>query len=377
MQKKNSIFAMYLPQYHCIPENDKFWGKGFTDWVTVKKAQPQFAGHEQPKKPLNGNYYDLSIEENIRWQAKLAKNNGISGFGIYHYWFNNEKNILTKPAEIILKNKNIDIEFFFAWDNGNWKRSWSNVQGNDWAPLMENKAHNNGPQILIPYILGKQQDWKNHFLWLLPYFTDSRYVRIDGKPIFVIYNYSNEIYEMASYWNVLAKEYGIPGICVIFRNQEIGRIIRKSILPPDTYRYNYEPMFSGWGTPTLIKRIKNKVMSVVGINEKNCLRVLDYDKVWRKILINAESKYSDGNTIHGAFVSYDDTPRRGTRGIIIKGGTPEKFKIYLKRLIEISESQEKPFILLTAWNEWGEGAFLEPDEVNGYAYLDVIKEIMM
>ena len=132
---KTKLIAWYLPQYHCIPENNVFWGEGFTDWVTVKKARPLFKGHQQPKTPLNNNYYDLSIKENVTWQAKLAKDYGIYGFGIYHYWFNNEKNLLTKPLEIIYNNKEIDIHYFMAWDNANWKRSWSAIEGNSWAPI--------------------------------------------------------------------------------------------------------------------------------------------------------------------------------------------------------------------------------------------------
>ena len=109
---KTKLITWYLPQYHRIPENDEFWGEGFTDWVAVKKAQPLFKGHQQPRVPMSNNYYDLSIKDNIVWQAKLAKENGIYGFGIYHYWFNNEKNLLTKPVEIIYDNKDIDINFF-------------------------------------------------------------------------------------------------------------------------------------------------------------------------------------------------------------------------------------------------------------------------
>ena len=133
------IIALYLPQYHRIPENDKFWGDGFTDWVTVKNAKSLFDGHQQPRVPLNDNYYDLSLKENVAWQAQLAKEYGIDGFGVYHYWFNNEQNLLTKPAEIIRDNDDIDINYFFVWDNGNWIRSWSNVAGNDWAPIAEKK----------------------------------------------------------------------------------------------------------------------------------------------------------------------------------------------------------------------------------------------
>ena len=135
--KRPKIIAMYLPQYHSIQENDKFWGKGFTDWVTVKNAKPLFAGHRQPRIPLNNNYYDLSIEQNVIWQSKLARAHGIYGFGVYHYWFNNETNILTRPVEIIRDCNDVDINYFLAWDNANWKRSWSNVEGYDWSPLQD------------------------------------------------------------------------------------------------------------------------------------------------------------------------------------------------------------------------------------------------
>ena len=173
--EKTKIIAMYLPQYHSIPENDEFWGKGFTDWVTVKKAKPLFKGHEQPKVPLDNNYYDLSLKENVKWQAKLAKEYGIYGFGVYHYWFNNEKNLLTKPAEIIRDNDDIPINYFLAWDNANWKRSWSNVEGNAWAPVAD--VDNKGPQILIEYILGEEKDWENHFNYLKLHFDSSKYIK--------------------------------------------------------------------------------------------------------------------------------------------------------------------------------------------------------
>ena len=154
------LFAMYLPQYHEIKENSEFWGKGFTDWVGVKAATPLFENHLQPRSPLNKNYYDLSIVDNVKWQASIAKKYGIDGFGIYHYWFNNDKNLLTKPAEIILENKDININYFFAWDNGSWKRTWSKIQGNDWAPNQDEKINQSGPQVLVEYILGTENDWK-------------------------------------------------------------------------------------------------------------------------------------------------------------------------------------------------------------------------
>lgn len=171
------LFALYLPQFHQIPENDKFWGKGFTDWVSVKNAKPIFDGHNQPKVPLNENYYDLSNEECVEWQAKLAYDHGIYGFAVYHYWFNNKQNILTRPAEILRDSKIVNVKYFYIWDNNNWKRSWSNVKGNDWAPSAEN-SNKTGPSILIPYILGEENDWENHYNYLRKHFKSDNYEKM-------------------------------------------------------------------------------------------------------------------------------------------------------------------------------------------------------
>ena len=240
--ENTKIFAMYLPQYHETEVNDKFWGKGFTDWVSVKSSIPQFRGHEQPRKPLNDNYYDLSKYENIKWQADLAKEYSIDGFGIYHYWFNSEEKTLTKPAEIILGNSDIDIPFFFAWDNASWKRTWSKIQGNDWAPNEDVNKNQHGPEILIQYRIGTKSDWKKHFDYLLPFFKDPRYVRHDNKVLFLIYNYSQNIQKMVYYWDELAKENGFSGMeCVFSYNPFHG-------IPKNEYKFKYEPLFSGWGT---------------------------------------------------------------------------------------------------------------------------------
>lgn len=361
------IIAMYLPQFHCIPENDEFWGKGFTDWVTVRNAQSLYNGHEQPKVPLNNNYYDLSLKNDVEWQAKLAKEYGIYGFGIYHYWFNNDKNLLTKPAEIILNNEEIDINFFFAWDNGNWKRSWSNVAGNDWAPAMEKSKKKSEPAVLIPYILGGKQDWENHYNSLRPYFHDKRYIKKDNKPVFIIFNYDQKISEMCDYWDELAKKDGLNGVFFIFRYKESYNI------PSDKYVFRYEPLFSGWSSiPSFSKRLKRKLKKIIGLSASPTIYF--YDEIWNKILDNTRN-ICDKKIYPGAFVAYDDTPRRGSRGVVVKNSTPEKFRSYLSQLISMVQNQKKDFVFLTAWNEWGEGAYLEPDSVYQMNYLKVIKDI--
>lgn len=364
------ILAMYLPQYHTIPENDEFWGKGFTDWVTVKNAKPLFEGHRQPRVPLNNNYYDLSIKENVKWQCKLANDYGIYGFGVYHYWFNDDKNLLTKPAEIIFENKDIDIHYFYAWDNTSWKRSWSNIkeEGNAWAPLLDNGVNiHQGKSVLIPYELGKEDNWERHYMYLLPFFKDKRYIKVGNKPLFVIFHYSNDVANMCKYWDELAKKDGFDGVYFVFRYDITNDI------PSNYVKFKYEPQSSGnFITPSLFNRIKRKIKK--SIYGDKYLDKYSYDDIWKNILKNAQAmKQSD--ILHGAFVSYDDTPRRGMRGIVVNDSTPEKFKFYLHKLLKITASQRKNFVFLTAWNEWGEGAFLEPDDIYKFDYLQAIKDI--
>ena len=362
---------MYLPQYHQILENDEFWGEGFTDWVTVKKAVPLYDGHYQPQVPLNDNYYDLSEKESVKWQAKLANENGIYGFGVYHYWFNNEKNLLTKPAEIIRDNDDITINYCLCWDNTNWKRSWSNVSGNDWAPLFDPKEPKpNESQILIPFILGDEADWKNHYNSLSSHFHSKRYIKIRNKPVFCIFNYSKELLPMSEYWNKCAKEDGFDGVYIIFRNP------RKRILPSYMPRYNYEPHATGWWKPlNLWERVMRKIH--LHQQKEQSITYYDYDVLWKKLL-NTARKHPEKELYHGGFVSYDDSPRRGKqKSIIIRGATPEKFEKYMSELIAISNLQGKEFLFLTAWNEWGEGAYLEPDTKNGYDYLKALKKIQV
>lgn len=375
---KPKIFAMYLPQYHCIPENDAFWGKGFTDWVTVKNAKPQYKGHNQPRIPLNDNYYDLSKEENVEWQAQLASEYGIYGFGVYHYWFNNEKNLLTRPAEILRDSKKGYVKYFLSWDNANWKRSWSNVKGNDWAPVAEIQKKHQGPQILIPYILGTEGDWRNHYEYVRTHFLSPNYEKYNNRPLFSIIVFSKEILIMCEYWNKWAKEDGFDGMCFVFQNTP------SYFKPLNSFIYNYEPHYVGWFKPSLEfkiktypKRIINKSLRLLNINIKKGVIYLDYDKIWKR-LINYISKNDCQYVIQGAFVNYDDSPRRGKNGSkIIKGSSPEKFEKYFNEFYKIIQSQGKPYIFFTAWNEWGEGAYLEPDTQYGTNYLKAIKKVVM
>lgn len=365
--KKIKIIANYLPQYHSIPENDMWWGKGYTDWIAVKNAKPLYMNHKQPKAPLNDNYYDLSDINTIEWQAALAKKYEIYGFGIYHYWFSSKKQLLQKPAENLLHNKNIDINFMFIWDNGSWKRTWNKIsddQEKTYGIEINSKANGdeNNIEVLAELIYGNEDEWKEHFEYLLPFFQDDRYIKIDGKPIFAFYQSRNDfktIKKMASYWNELAIEHGLKGITCL----------SKDILYPVKLEKQMKYVPFQMTTPFIF--LKYKILfKYYSINHK--LAIFDYDKYWSDILF--EAKHSSKNSYLCGLVNYDDTPRRGSKGKIISGATPEKFGKYMRQLIKISKKQNKEYVFLMAWNEWGEGSYLEPDKEYGYRYLEELKK---
>lgn len=363
------LIANYLPQYHQIPENDKWWGEGYTDWVATKNATPVFEGHVQPRVPLNNNYYDLSDWQVLDWQAKLARSNGIWGFGIYHYWFSPDQNLLTKPAENLLHHPQIDINYLFIWDNNSWVRSWSNVEGNDWAPSYESSGDAradsdllNERGMLAKLEYGGEDSWRKHFDYLLPFFLDSRYMKIEGKPVFAFMspeNGSEILSKMFEYWDELAREHGLPGVIPLARNRWQGRDFE--------YGFDYRPSSTNNLLDLFTTGIGNRLNKM-----HPHLRKRSYDFKWNSILADARNS-KDPKSFYSGFVEYDDTPRRGDKSLIITGGSPEKFQRYLSDLIDISVAQDKEYIFLTAWNEWGEGAYLEPDEENGYAYLEAVR----
>lgn len=363
------IIANYLPQYHSIPENDKWWGKGYTDWTAVKNSVPLFEGHLQPKVPLGKRYYQLDNIESIKWQAEIAKKYGIDGFGIYHYWFNDNLHLLDKPTLLLKDCRNIDIGYMLIWDNSSWVRSWSNVKiANDWAPMYEGKVDELGRGILAELIYGKESSWKKHFDYLMQFFKDSRYIKIDNQPVFAIYNQNNQpdvLKKMCEYWNELAIKNGFSGIYIL------GKKNNKDIAITD-HQFLYQPEWSGWMGHNALRKVVNRIQNKFWKEYGNQPVFNDYDSVWKSI-IRDTMKHKEKDLCFGGFVNYDDTPRRGNKGRVVKGATPGKFENYVRQLLQISKKYDRPFFFLTAWNEWGEGAYLEPDGENGYAYLEALK----
>lgn len=371
MSRAIKVVANYLPQFHEIPENDAFWGKGYTDWVAVRKAIPLFHGHIQPNKPLGNWYYSLDNYEDIRKQVEIADEYGVYGFNIYHYWFNSNLCLLSKPAQIILEHTDLDIHYMFTWDNASWKRTWSAVRhANDWAPSSDEKitASNSGDGILARLDYGTVEDWKIHFDYLLKYFKDERYIKEDNKPLFGLFNPDNEpsvLIEMIEYWNELARNNGFDGIKIVSKNNHGENKISK-------YSFFYEPSNSAWESRTLIDKVVKRIEKR---RSNDGPKTYDYRKVWESLLKRVES-LNDENIYYGCFVNFDDTPRRGKNGRVITGGTPQLFKEYMAKLIAICEKNNKSILFVTAWNEWSEGAFLEPDVANGFAYLEALNQAL-
>lgn len=361
------IITFYLPQFHTIPENDEWWGKDFTDWISAKNAKPLFPGHYQPRLPAHDYYYDLLDKETMKWQAGLAKKAGIYGFCIYHYWFGDDKQLLEKPAENLLSWQDIDIKYCFSWANESWISSWSNLRGNPWMKTDCNEEGKTHRGMLVKQKYGDKAEWKRHFEYLLPFFQDKRYIKKDNKPIFVIYKPKNikRIKWMIQYWNSLALEQGFAGIYFIGTNDwkwkrngmDAGML--------------YEPDFSLTENSWYIRNVKRMKKELRRANI-NIPRIYCYDMMWKKIL-NRQSKE---RMYYGGFVDYDDTPRHGTDGTVIKGMTLYKFGKYFGKLYQKALDRGDEYIFLTAWNEWGEGAYIEPDSKYGLRCLQEVRKIV-
>lgn len=346
------ILAMYLPQYHRVKENDEWWGEGYTDWVSTKKAIPYFEGHREPRIPQNDNYYDLLSKKTMEWQADLMHEYSIDGMCIYHYWFKDGRQILEKPAENLLMWEDIDMPYCFCWANETWARSWANIPGaNCWYDNEKGKIKD-GKAILLEQEYGNSTDWKKHFEYLLPFFKDKRYLKLDNKPVFVFYNPEEVscLEQMLEYWNELARNHEFKGLYTIGANLDNGI---KGGLDAELY---HQPSH----TQRFLQQKKVGEVSIV-----------DYDKMWEYIL--SEQSPINQNVIFGGFVDYDDTPRRGKKGFAVLGADPLKFQAYLTKLIVKNAKIGNELFFVNAWNEWGEGMYLEPDQQNHEAFLKAVK----
>lgn len=366
------IIPVYLPQFHTIPENDEWWGEGFTEWTNVKSATALFDGHNQPRVPLNDNYYDLSDVETLKWQCKLAREYGIYGFCMYHYWVNG-KLLLQKPMEMLLAHPEIDINYCVSWANHDWTDGW--------------KASDRAPKILLAHDFDNEQDWVNHFNYLLPFFKDPRYMSQDNKPYMIIYipNIISKLNKMLALWEKMARDAGFDGLTFIYQSA-MSSFDTTWDRSKFTYGIETNPGYvnnffsKGSGLKYRLMKYSHAAKKLLGIKRSlipsTAAQVgkIDYDSVWENIL-KLRPRYD--NMIPSAFTDWDNTPRHKQRGYVYLGSTPEKFEGYLRRLIK-NAKQYYPtdMIFIFAWNEWAEGGYLEPDSKHGYGYLEAINKCL-
>ena len=341
------IFSFYLPQYHEIPENNKWWGKGFTEWTNVKKAKPLFKGHVQPLHPLNNNYYNLMEKDTVDWQTRLMKDYGLTGMIYYHYYFCGRK-LLEKPAENLLRWEDIEQPFFFCWANHSWRKTWNGTS-----------------ELLVEQTYGSEKDWEDHFQYLLPFFQDKRYEKINNKPVFMFFNPKFSSKEaIVKYFDQRCKDYGFKGIFIIN-----GAINTKDLKRIDSdveeIWYLKEPSTS---MSLFYDKLKSIPYSIVNRMMKKISSKHLFKYNGDKLLKDRTGYKIDYKYIPGVFFGWDNTSRHGSRGDVVTAPSKETFMKYMDSI------KDSEYVFINAWNEWCEGMILEPTEENGYKFLEWIKE---
>lgn len=352
------LIAFHLPQFHSFPENDEWWGRGFTEWTNTRKANRLYPEHNQPREPLNDHYYDLTDLNEMLWQMSMARQYGVYGFCYYHYWFNG-KRLLHKPLEAVRDYSGEKLPYCLCWANEPWTRTWEG----------------NARKVLMPQEYGNEPEWEEHFQYLLTFFRDSSYIKKDGRPLLVLYR-TNSIprcEDMIAYWDKRCVQNGYSGIYVV---EEITCYQSAPVCASSAAFIEFEPLYSMTIGRSTADKIFYKAQSIMfnSAYHTQC-QIYDYDRLWNRI-IHRRHMLIDGKVCYlGGFVDWDNTARKGKKGRIVKGTTPEKFGKYMKEQKAIAESIGSEYIFINAWNEWGEGTYLEPDKRNEYAYLRHINEI--
>jgi lipopolysaccharide biosynthesis protein len=374
------VYAYYLPQFHETPENNAWWGKGFTEWNNVRTAVPLYKGHYQPRVPWHNNYYDLSDLKTIIGQSETAKAYGISGFGVYHYWYSGMR-LLSRPIDLILENKNLDLNFYLCWANHSWTRCWKNSSAA--SEVLIKQSYEDDPS-----------QREAHYRYLARVMSDPRYITLGNRCLFQIYqpgsvpNFHGFVRELREYiLRKTGRKIHISGI--ITHNPATADFLPSvdsvTLFQPGAAMYNTSDLsdrvklneFSPWFS-AFLRNLPDSVKKIAYAIERmkpERPMYLDYKAHWEKILCQTRClSYKGKPLIPGAFVDFDNTARYKNRAKVFRGASPEIFAHYFRSLVDAVNHQYKDkVILINAWNEWGEGAYLEPDERNGYAYLEAIR----
>lgn len=384
--KKARVIAFYLPQYHPIPENDAWWGKGFTEWTNVGKAKPLFKGHYQPRVPADLGYYDLRMSEVREAQAKMAKHAGVEGFCYWHYWFGNGKQLLEQPFNNVLESKSPDFPFCLAWANHTWSsKTWLNG------------TRKTKDCILIKQEYPGEEEHTEHFYALLNAFKDSRYICVDGKPVFSIFDPTGipNVKDFIDLWNRLALENGLKGIHFVgivsnlsgFRIDDNGKkkyyLVNSSESSVSRYKTTLDLGFDAVNSRGLFRAelmAKGRLFKIVNKSIKNVFGASFVEKYdYAKIIKNLYVKQDSWNNVYPTIIpNWDRSPRSGKNAVVYIGSTPELFKKQVETAVDIvkDKPKQRKFLFLMSWNEWAEGNYMEPDLVFGNGYLNALKEVI-
>lgn len=362
-EKKARLIPLYLPQFHPIPENDAWWGKGFTEWRNVAKAKPLFNGHYQPHHPADLGFYDLRVPEVREAQAEMARDVGIEGFCYWYLWYAG-KRLLERPFNEVLESGKPDFPFCLGWDNETWTGIW----------------HNAPDRILTEQTYPGEEDNYAHFnSVLLPAFRDKRYITVDGKPLLVIFRPADLPKGLPDYFRSLAVSAGFKGIYFIgiIKDNSEGKVILNNNFDACTVSKTA-------GRAPLKGLFKNLLIKVLG--EKKAAKL--YHRVFKRpfyiyhyedVIPFFDFKISDELPCYPCVMpNWDNSPRSGFNAHIWTHSNPSLFKKHLLKAIEKVEKypDEQKIIIIKSWNEWAEGNYLEPDLKYGRAYLEAIQQVM-
>lgn len=366
--RKARVIAFYLPQYHPTPENDKFWGKGFTEWHNVAKARPLFKGHEQPKLPADLGFYDLRLPLIREQQAQLAKDAGIEGFMYWHYWFGNGIMTLKDIFEEVLHKGTPDFPFCLGWANHSWtNKSWGGTKYKGGTTIFEMKYP------------GKE-DYRAHFNYCLPAFTDKRYICVDGKPIFLIWQPKSmpDVKEFIEDWQMRAKDAGLSGIHFVgigeATEQEFEQYLSIGFSAINSFHQVYAENKS-LGC-VFYKKVRSALNNFTKGRFFNILKKYDYAIIAKNLTLDIDSNERVYPTI---LSGYDRSPRSGKNAQIYYNYNPSTFEKHVERVIKIVENkkEEHRIVFLKSWNEWAEGNYIEPDQKYGHEFLNVLKKYIL
>jgi len=359
--KKTRIIAFYLPQYHPFPENDEWWGKGFTEWTSVGKAKPLFRGHYQPKVPADLGYYDLRLPTVREQQAELAREAGIEGFMYWHYWFGNGKQLMSDIFDEVLESGKPDFPFCLGWANHSW-------YAKDW-----NSNDIKKDKILIEQTYKGELDYRKHFEKVLPAFKDQRYIKMDNKPVFLIFDPINLPEDFIPLWNKWAKEEGfVDGIYFIAYAKTHQINSKEEVLKKGYSAVTFERLKELYYRKNMSQKLLFLIKAIITkalFNRPVFMK--DYKKAYH-YFVDEKDKCND--VIPFLLPNWDHTPRSGKKGLLLTNSTPEYFKKHARMVLSIVKQKENKLIFLKSWNEWAEGNYMEPDLKFGKKYIKALWE---